>query len=78
MLIPSAETERLIDAAIKCVENISSPKILDIGTGSGCIAITMAKEMTNSLVLGVDKSPGCISLSQMISSLLKADNVSFI
>ena len=78
VLIPRAETERLIDPAIKCVENISSPKILDIGTGSGCIAITMAKEMTNSLVLGVDKSLGSISLAQKNCSLLKADNVSFI
>ena len=78
VLIPRPETERLIDAAIKCVKDISSPKILDIGTGSGCIAITMAKENTNSIVLGVDKSPGSISIAQKNGSLLRADNVSFI
>ena len=78
VLIPRPETERLIDAAIKCVKDISSPKILDIGTGSGCIAVTMAKENKNSIVLGVDKSPGSIRIAQKNGSLLRADNVSFI
>ena len=78
VLIPRPETERLIDVAIKCVKDISSPKILDIGTGSGCIAVTMAKENKNSIVLGVDKSPGSIRIAQKNGSLLRADNVSFI
>ena len=45
MLIPRPETERLIDEAIKSIKHVRSPNIFDIGTGSGCIAITLAKEI---------------------------------
>ena len=54
VLIPRPETERLIDVALDFTINKPDPSILDIGTGSGCIAITMGLEKPDSTVLGID------------------------
>ena len=78
VLIPRPETERLIDESIKCIEQINCPKILDIGSGSGCISITMAKEREDSAVLGLDFSEESIKISEKNADNLKASNVSFL
>ncbi len=77
VLIPRPETERLIDEAIKSVKHVRSPNILDIGTGSGCIAITLAKEIKNSNVIGIDKSIGSLQVSKKNSAELNVENVTF-
>jgi len=77
VLIPRPETERLIDEAIKCIQNIKSPKILDIGTGSGCIAITMAMERSDAHVLGIDNSEESLCVAKKNSSILNANNLFF-
>ena len=77
VLIPRAETERLIDESIECIKHINSPRILDIGSGSGCIAITMAMERIDSIVLGLDCSEGSIKISEKNAEILKVRNVSF-
>ena len=77
VLIPRAETERLIDEAIKSIKHVRSPNILDIGTGSGCIAITLAKEIKNSNVIGIDKSIGSLQVSKKNSAELNVENVTF-
>ncbi|MEZ4907214.1 MAG: hypothetical protein R2771_06150 [Saprospiraceae bacterium] len=43
VLIPRPETEELVSIAVQELKNVSAPKILDVGTGSGCIAISLAK-----------------------------------
>ena len=57
VLIPRFETELLVDKTIKYINKLfrKQIKILDVGTGSGCIAITLAKE-TNSKVSACDIS----------------------
>ena len=77
VLIPRPETERLIDEAIKSIKHVRSPNILDIGTGSGCIAITLAKEIKNSNVIGIDKSIGSLQVSKKNSAELNVENVTF-
>ena len=44
VLIPRQETERVVDVALDCLTGFPKPKILEIGTGSGCISIAIAKE----------------------------------
>ena len=56
VLIPRPETERLVDIAIEKMYGIDSPSILDVGTGSGCIATTLGLEIPDSKVMGVDIS----------------------
>ena len=78
VLIPRPETERLIEESIRSLQSIQNPKILDIGTGSGCIGITMAKERKDSLVVGLDKSEESLKVAKKNSTVLNANNISFI
>ncbi len=57
-LIPRPETEELVSLAIEYARGLKEKKIkiLDFGTGSGCIALALAKEIKNCQVLAVDKS----------------------
>lgn len=62
-LIPRPETEILVETVIKRLEGIDSPLILDVGTGSGNIAIALAKTIPGSNVTGIDISEGALELA---------------
>jgi len=62
-LIPRPETEILVDNVIEKLRNYQSPKILDIGSGSGNIAIALAMNIKDSSVIGVDISRDAIGLA---------------
>ena len=62
VLIPRDETEILVRKAIETINNNNFEDVLDIGTGSGCIACTIAKN-TNSTVLGVDVSSDALRIA---------------
>jgi release factor glutamine methyltransferase len=67
VLIPRPETEELVDWIVKLNSNLSKTqilKILDIGTGSGCIAISLAKNILNSEVIAVDISEKALAIAQ--------------
>lgn len=63
-LIPRPETECLVAKAIKLFEKHPHPVIVDIGTGSGAIAVTLAKHLPSSLVIATDLSPEAIDLAR--------------
>lgn len=65
VLIPRPETEELIDWIIKCNSNCSGLKVLDIGTGSGCIAIALAKNLSNSAVFAIDVSKKALATAEL-------------
>lgn len=60
VLIPRSETEILIEEVLKEIDPFSPGIILDIGTGSGCIGITLAKELPAKRVLAIDVSEGAL------------------
>ncbi|MBP5634331.1 peptide chain release factor N(5)-glutamine methyltransferase [Candidatus Saccharibacteria bacterium] len=60
VLIPRPETETIIDLTKKS----KAKKILDVGTGSGCIAITCALELPNTEVSAIDISPAALAIAQ--------------
>ena len=67
-LIPRPETEELVQWIIKNAENISKTKtlrILDIGTGSGCIAIALQKNIPNAQVYAIDISEEVIQMAHI-------------
>ena len=71
-LIPRPETELLVEEVIKSAKNMSSPKILDIGTGSGAIAI-MLKKLTDCSVVGSDISLPALETAKANAKKLGAD-----
>ena len=75
VLIPRPETEELIEAVLRCpVAQEHDPAILDLCTGSGCIAWTLALEIPDATVVGVDISPKAL---QVARSQFKDPRVSF-
>ena len=62
VLIPRDETEILVRKGIELIKKYKLKDILDIGTGSGCIACTIAKN-TDAVVLGVDISSGALRVA---------------
>lgn len=72
VLIPRPETEELVHLIIK--ENrLNKPAILDIGTGSGCIPITLALEIPEAKVMSSDVSKKALEIAARNASELKAN-----
>lgn len=64
VLIPRPETEELISWVLEQLDPDNSIKILDIGTGSGCIAISLAKQLPRADVYAMDISLGALSIAK--------------
>lgn len=64
VLIPRPETEELVEWIIKNHKKDDSLKILDIGTGSGCIAISLAKNLPNAKVSALDISEEALNVAK--------------
>lgn len=63
-LIPRADTEILVDECIKLVKEKNLKKVLDIGTGSGCIGISILKSCPEVLVCMLDVSEGALEIAK--------------
>ena len=77
VLIPRNETELLIEILIE--DNVEEePRIIDLGTGSGCIGISIALEIPKSKVIGLDSSIDAIDVATINKDLLKASNFNLV
>lgn len=65
VLIPRPETEQLIALARKLVSSSKSPCILDVGTGSGAIAVTLALELSAAQITAVDINPDALAVAKL-------------
>lgn len=72
VLIPRPETEHLIEAVLALVGNDEPLRLVDVGTGSGVIAITLARELPQAAVLGVDLSPAALEVARLNAERLGA------
>lgn len=86
VLIPRPETAELVNMIVdkhvhKDVDNTldnSVHKFLDIGTGSGCIALSLAADINNSHVVAIDLSTEALIIAKQNAKLLKISNIEFI
>ena len=79
-LIPRPETEELVELIIsdnQITKNTNSLTILDIGTGSGCIAISLAKNLSNAKVSAIDVSEKALEMAKKNAEINEV-NVNFI
>lgn len=67
VLIPRPETELLVDKAIIILKGFDNPSILDVGTGSGCIAVTLKDEIPDSVCVATDISYGALQKAKQNS-----------
>ncbi len=64
VLVPRPETEVVVERALARIEGLVEPRVLDVGTGSGAIALAIADEHDGAQVTGVDSSPGALAVAR--------------
>jgi release factor glutamine methyltransferase len=63
VLIPRPDTETLVLEAVQRLKPLAAPRVLDLGTGSGAIAVVIAKEHRTAQVVAVDVSPAALAVA---------------
>jgi release factor glutamine methyltransferase len=64
VLIPRPETEHLIEALLPMAKPMQAPRIVDVGTGSGCIALALARELPRAEIHATDISPDALEIAE--------------
>lgn len=72
-LVPRPETETVVERCLALLEQIESPRVLDIGVGSGAIALALADERPDARVVGADISREALSLARENAERLGLD-----
>ena len=77
-LIPRADTERLVEVALSVFEAKKAHRVLDLGTGTGAIALALAAEWPDSRLVGVDLIDDAVALAQRNASRNRLTNATFV
>ena len=72
-LVPRPETEIVVERALALIAGVERPRVLDIGVGSGAIALSLKDERPDAHVVGVDVSPDALSLARENAVRLQLD-----
>jgi release factor glutamine methyltransferase len=78
VLIPRPETELLVELALARMAPLPAARVLDLGTGSGCIAITLALERKSAWVVAVDVSAEALAVAHRNARRLGANGLSLL
>jgi release factor glutamine methyltransferase len=63
VLVPRPETEVVVERCLARLAGVDGPRVLDVGTGSGAIALSLANEVSGALVTGIDASAGALEVA---------------
>jgi release factor glutamine methyltransferase len=63
-LVPRPETEIVVERCLALLRHVAEPHVVDVGTGSGAIALALADEHRGARVVGVDASPAAVALAR--------------
>ena len=77
VLVPRPETEEVVDAALACIRDVEAPWVLDVGTGSGAIALAVRSERPEAEVIAADVSERALAVARGNADRLGLD-VSFV
>ncbi|MCO5193492.1 MAG: peptide chain release factor N(5)-glutamine methyltransferase [Anaerolineae bacterium] len=78
VLIPRAETELLVAQALHFAAGREQPHIVDVGTGSGCIAVSLACELPHATITAIDVSAAALAVARRNADENRVENVQFI
>ena len=78
VLIPRPETEIIINVSIDFLSTKKNPHIIDIGTGCGCIGITLAKELPSAQVTAIDYSESILNVARGNARSVGVKNIEFV
>lgn len=78
VLIPRPETELLVEIALERIRKLSAPHVLDLGTGSGIIPISIAKERPDARLTAIDLSVKALTLAQKNAMRLGTPDICFL
>ncbi|HMK31026.1 MAG TPA: peptide chain release factor N(5)-glutamine methyltransferase [Terriglobales bacterium] len=73
VLIPRPETEHVVETALELARTIEHPRIIDVGTGTGCIALALAHELPQADITAVDISLEALEVAKVNSARLQLD-----
>jgi len=74
VLIPRPETEHVIETVLPLARPMTKPRIVDVGTGSGCIALALAKELAQAEIHATDISPEALEVAMANAARLQLAN----
>lgn len=77
-LIPRPDTELLVQLALERLETYHSPQILDLGTGTGAIALALAKERPDAQITAVDQSLEALAVAQVNAQKFNLTQLDFV
>ena len=77
-LIPRPDTERLVELALEIIPQHAQWKILDLGTGTGAIALSLAKEKPASFITATDRSIAALDVAKLNAEKNQLTNIEFI
>src|SRR6201981_1266395 len=76
VLIPRPETEHVIEAVLE-LQASGTPRVVDVGTGSGCIALALAKELPNAEIHATDTSPAALEIARVNAARHQLERIHF-
>ena len=78
VLVPRPETELLVERVLQAAGDFPSPRIADLGTGSGAVSLALASELPNSSILATDISEDALRIAQVNQKSLGFGNIGLI
>jgi release factor glutamine methyltransferase len=74
VLIPRPETEHLVEAVLDLCKTIERPRIVDVGAGSGCVALALASELPHAEIHATEISPDALEIARANAARLGLDH----
>jgi len=71
VLVPRADSERLVEIALEKINHIEQPSVLDLGTGTGCIALALASERPDATITAIEHSQAALAVATANRDALK-------
>ncbi len=73
VLIPRPETEHVVETVLELARGRRGARIVDVGTGSGCIALALAKELSDAEIIAVDNSTSALEIARINAARLQLE-----